>query len=148
MDQLIVERLQVATEQDAKSLGLLLRSLSIKFDGKPVPLQLLEEIVRSPDNEQIVGRLHDRIVGAATLSIVRGIGAGRIGYLQDFVTDPEVRGKGVGRAIWQDIDEWCIDSGVDLEFTSREERAAAHHFYQAQGATIRETSVFKYKPHV
>ena len=139
---IFVERLSTYTPEDAAGIGRLLPFLSESFSGMPIPEHHLRSIVESPCHDQLVARQGDaRIVGAATLSLIMGAGAGSKAYLEDFVTDPAT--KGVGSALWQEMGRWCIERNTELHFTSNQTRIAAHHFYLNRGAQIRNTSVFK-----
>jgi len=137
-----IERLADYSAADAAGLGRLMPFLSERLSGDPVDEQLLQDIINSPYHDQLIARLEGRIVGAATLNLLLGPAVGRAGYLEDFVTDPEVRGRGVADKIWQEMLGWCRERGVSLEFTSHPKRVAAHRFYARQGAEIRETTVF------
>jgi GNAT superfamily N-acetyltransferase len=137
-----VERLTQYSEHDAEQLGRLMPFLSDSFTGEPVDAELLNTIITSPYHDQLVARLEGRIVGGATLSLVIGAAAGKKGYLEDFVTDPTVRGKGVGGKVWDEMLAWCREHEVSLDFTSRPSREAAHRFYHSHGAVVRETTVF------
>lgn len=141
-----VSRLTVYSEVDARELGSLMTHLSEKFVDEPIQETLLKEIIDSPHHEQLVARFKGRIVGAATLSIVMGAGAGRSGYLMDFVTDPEVRGQGLGQRLWGEMMTWCHENGIKLSFTSKSDRVAAHEFYLRNGAEVRDTTVLVVDP--
>ncbi|GEM_PF-1668499 len=146
MTELSIETLHTYSEQDAKELGFLMKSLSERYDGHPIDQELLQAIITSPDADQLVARLKGRIVGAATLSTVMGPIAGRVGYLNDFVTDAEVQGQGIGSRLWGEVERWCVERNVPLIFTSRESRQAAHAFYERQGAEIVDTTAFRFDP--
>lgn len=146
MTDVSVETLRTYTEQDAHELGHLMKSLSDSYDGRPIDQALLEAIISSPDADQLVARLRGRIVGAATLSTVMGPVAGRVGYLNDFVTDAEVQGQGVGSRLWAEIEQWCVDRDVPLIFTSRESRHAARTFYERQGVEVVDTTPLRFDP--
>lgn len=139
-----IERLASYSKQDAADMGKLMPVLSSKFSDKPVDKNLLEQIIASPDHEQIVARLDGRIVGCATLSMTMGVGAGRKAYLEDFVVDPNIQGQGIGSKIWDEVIAWCTERKLKLFFTSSASKEAAHKFYLSRGATIRDTSVFQY----
>ncbi len=145
MSEVFVERLSEYSEKDAAELGKLLRYLSKKFDGEPVDEKLLTEIIESPYHDQLVARIEGRIVGAATMSILMGAGAGKKGYLNDFITDPDFQQRGIGSKIWDEMIDWCGDFGVDLEFTSNPSRTKAHDFYESRGAVVKDTDVFNIK---
>lgn len=136
-----IERLSTYTPEDAVGIGRLMPFLSERLGGEPIPEELLREIITSPHHEQLVARLDSIIVGTATLSILMGVGMHKQGYLEDFVTDPTVRGKGIGARLWDEMMKWCGEHEIDLAFTSRESRKAAHAFY-ASRAEIRSTTNF------
>jgi len=141
-----IEYLIEYTPEDAAAIGRLMPFLSQKLSNKPIPEELLTQIIESPYHEQLVARLDGKIVGAATLSIIMGPAVGRQARLESFVTDPEVRGQGIGSKIWDEALRWCVERQIDLEFTSNPSRKAAHDFYLARGAEIRDTTVFHVQP--
>ncbi|RYF29690.1 MAG: GNAT family N-acetyltransferase [Chloroflexi bacterium] len=138
-----VERLATYSDDVAASIGRLMPHLSADFTDEPIPKDRLTTIIESPHHEQFVARHDERIVGAATLSIIMGAGAGSKAWLEDFVADPNAVVRGIGQTLWSAMENWCQERSVDLEFTSRPSRTAAHAFYAKNGAQIRETSVFK-----
>lgn len=146
-EEVAVERLRMVDETVAADLGRLLVDLSSNHNGKPVPLERLESIVSSQDREQLVARLHGRLVGAATLNVIVGT-LGEKAWLEDFVvtSSPDIRGRGVGYKLWQEIELWCFEKQLPLGFTSHKSRQAAHAFYARQGAEIVDTTVFRYNP--
>lgn len=140
-DNIIVDRLQTYTPEDAADIGRLMQHLTSKATGAPMDEELLRTIIDSPLHDQFVARLNSRMVGAATLSIITGPVAGKQAWLNDLVSDPEV--KGVGSALWSALGARCIELGAPkLNFTSGKNRIAAHHFYDKKGAQIRDTDVY------
>lgn len=137
-----LERLAAYTHEDAADIGRLMPFLSQRMEDKPMSEVLLTQIIESPYHEQIVARLNNKIIGTATLSIIMGPAVGKQARLEGFVTDPQIRGQGIGTLIWEEILRWCNEHDVDLEFTSNAKRKTAHDFYLARGATIRDTTVF------
>jgi len=140
--EVAVERLKTYSPEDAIGIGRLMPFLSERKGTQPVSEGLLTEIINSPYHEQLVARLDSIIVGAATLNILMGPAAGRAGYLEDFVTDPAVQGRGIGTRVWEEMMVWCKEHDISLEFTSKSSREEAHRFYLSHGATIRDTVVF------
>lgn len=140
-----IERLEAYSYDDAVNLGKLRPYLSKDAGDHPVAESHLQNIIESPYHEQLAARLEGsrRIVGAATLSIIAGPLMGNKGWLEEFVTDPTTGIKGIGQAIWGEMGLWCIENGVELEFTSKPERTAAHNFYHRQNAIVYPTTVFK-----
>ena len=142
-EEVMVERLDYYSGQDIEDLGKLMHYLSDKFDGSAISPEIIEEIIESPYHDQLVARIEGRIVGAATMSIVMGVGAGKKGYLNDFVTDPDFQKRGIGNKLWDEMINWCNEYGVDLEFTSNPKRTDAQNFYEQHGAEVRDTDVFQ-----
>lgn len=138
----IIERLTTYTPEYAKGIGRLMPFLSQRLSDAPLSEKLLAQIIESPYHEQIIARLDGKIVGAATLSLIMSPAVGKQARLEGFVTDPEIRGQGIGSCIWDEVLRWCTEQGVDLEFTSNPSRKAAHDFYLARGAKIRDTTTF------
>ncbi len=140
--QVTIERLAAYISEDAVGIGRLMPFLSKHMNGAPLSEELLTQIIESPYHEQIIARLNNKIVGTATLSIIMGPAVGKQARLEGFVTDPEIRGQGIGSRIWDEVLRWCDERHVSLEFTSNPSRKAAHEFYLARGAKIRDTTVF------
>lgn len=141
---IFVERLQEYSPQDAAEIGLLRPLLSQNRSNTPVPEVHLRHIIESPDHEQFVARLEsDRsIVGTATVSIVSGALTKDKAWLEDLVANTEVA-RGIGQQLWNEIGLWCQERDIDLAFTSKPQRTAAHNFYLKNGAKIRTTTAFK-----
>lgn len=138
-----IERLQAYTPEDATGIGRLMPFLSERLDDSPIDEDLLQTIIASPHHDQLVARAESRIVGAATLSTIMGTADGKQGWLNDFVTDPGMRG--VGTIIWDEIGRWCADHDITiLNFTSHQKRLDAHRFYENRGAEVRDiTRVYR-----
>lgn len=143
-EKLTIETLVEATKEDAQQLGILLTDLRASYDGSAVPIERLQSIVDNPAMDQFVARIHGRIVGAATLTAI-GCTIDSKAWLEDFVVSAEtaVRGRGVGYALWREIEMWCMKRGADLSFSSNSSRQEAHKFYLRQGAKIADTTIFK-----
>jgi GNAT superfamily N-acetyltransferase len=141
-----IERLKKYSEQDLDDLTRLMKILSPKFNGV-VSAELMDDIIASAWHVQLVARDDGRIVGAATLTHMLGGCIGRsVAYLEDFVVDNNVQGKGVGSKLWDEMLAWCRERGVkSLEFTSNPKRVGARNFYEKRGAEIYDTDVFKMK---
>lgn len=142
--EISVERLQVYTPEDAAEIGRLMPHLSESFNDDPIPEDILRQIIESDDRAQFVARVSSRVVGAATLNTIVGVGSGRKAWLEDFVSDPNSGQRGVGQAIWTEMERWCRERDINtLEFTSRPSRGAAHNFYLKNGVQIRDTTAFR-----
>ncbi|MCL1930041.1 GNAT family N-acetyltransferase [Candidatus Saccharibacteria bacterium] len=140
-----VERLSFCERDDVEQLGKLALELTEKFEGRQIDKKLLRDIMDSPSHDLLVAR--DKLaqpVGMATMSLIMGPVAGRIAYLEDFVVSEAARGQHVGGALWLEIENWSREQGAKrIEWTCNPSREAAHGFYMAKGAQIRETDVFR-----
>ena len=70
--------------------------------------------------EVLVAERHGRLVGFAELSVrpfAEGCDSGRVGYLEGWWVAPDVRRKGVGRALIHASELWARDQGC-TEFAS------------------------------
>ena len=140
--EVIVECLEEYRSEDAAGIGRLMPFLSERLSADPMDEDLLRAIINSDHHDQLVARLDGLIVGAATMNLLMGPGAGREGYLEDFVTDEALTHQGIGHRVWKMMLDWCKDRDVELAFTSHPSRQAAHRFYLNHGAEIRDTTVF------
>ena len=114
-------------------------------DRGEIPKEWFEEIIASPYHDMLIFVDDDEnILGIATLSIIMGPIVRKIAYLEDFVTDETVRGKGVGNALWEAMLSWCKAKGcTELNFTSGHGREQAQEFYKNRGAEIYDTNFFR-----
>lgn len=140
-----IERLGEYSDEMAAAIGRLMPFLSENASDEPIPEERLRAIIDSPDREQLLAILEGRVVGSAVLNIIVG-NKGDKAWLEDFVTDPEMRGQGVGHRLWLEMLDWCREHGINqMEFTSRHQRQDAHAFYEEHGAEIRDTATFRVK---
>ena len=138
-----MERVDEYSDDIAEAIGRLMPFLSKRSNGEPIPEEVLRKIIESPDREQFVARLEGRIVGSAVLNTIVG-NLHQKAWLEDFVTDSEVRGQGIGDKIWQDMITWCQEKGLKvLDFTSGIERTDEHSFYIAHGAQQRQSIAYR-----
>ncbi|MDO4742118.1 MAG: GNAT family N-acetyltransferase [Candidatus Saccharibacteria bacterium] len=116
-------------------------------DRGEIPREWFEEIIASPFHDMLMAIDEDgKIIGIATLSVTMGPIIRKNAYLEDFVTDSSVRGKGVGSAIWAEMLEWAKRKGcVNLEFTCGNGREKSQEFYKNHGAEIYDTNFFRRK---
>ena len=142
---MIVTRLEAYTPEIADQVRQLLIQLSRSGkDRGEIPREWFEELIASPYHDMLVAMDEDKVIGIATLSIHMGPIIRKNAYLEDFVTDQNVRGKGVGSALWQEIVNWAKEKGCkNLEFTCGNGREVAQQFYKNHGASIYDTNFFR-----
>lgn len=114
-------------------------------DRGEIPEQWFKDLVDSPYHDMLLATNDDgSIIGIATLSVTMGPITRKNAYLEDFVTDSSVRGKGVGSALWDEMLKWCAEKGCNnLVFTCGEGREKAQEFYKNHGAEIYNTNFFR-----
>lgn len=143
-----VERLETFSVETAERMRELVRQLSRSGKDKgEIAEEWFEDVIASPWHDVLLARDDEgRIVGMANVSVVMGAGIGKNAYLEDFVTDAEVRGKGVGSMLWDAILDWAEEKGChNLEFTCGNGRENAQEFYRRHGAEVYETNFFRRK---
>ncbi len=135
------------TQEIAIALGSLMPDLSDNYSSEQISLKILQKLSDDPQKALIVAKYKGEIVGCAVLNLIITLHKPKA-WLEDFVVSSgtDIRGKGVGYAIWQEIVRWVEQQGATLEFTSSEKRVEAHRFYKKQGANIKDTCVFFFEP--
>ena len=142
-------KIKTLTEYSEKTANrvrelLIQLSRSGKDRGK-IPKAWFDNLIASPYHDMLVAYDDDEnIVGIATLSIIMGPIVRKVAYLEDFVTDASLRGKGIGSALWDEMLIWTKEKGCsELCFTSGQGREAAQAFYKNRGAEIYDTNYFR-----
>jgi len=130
----------------AEAMGILRRQLSTKYDGSPIPRDLIEEIIESPYHDILLAiDDSDKIVGMVVVSIVM-MTTRRNVYMEDLVVDEACRGKGIGGQMLEAVKDWGRQRGCQrLEFTStsRENKENAIKFYESHGIILRDTGQYR-----
>ena len=141
-----ITKLDKYTPEAANQIRKLLIQLSRSGkDRGEIPQEWFEELIASPYHDMLVAiDDNNQIIGIATLSIHIGPIIRKNAYLEDFVTDQTVRGKGIGSALWDAMLDWAKEKGCNnLEFTCGNGREASQQFYKNHGATIYDTNFFR-----
>ena len=114
-------------------------------DRGEIPKEWFDNLIASPFHDMLLALDdNDRIVGIATLSVIMGPIVRRVAYLEDFVTDQDVRGQGVGSQLWDAMLDWARTKHcTELCFTSGHGRETAQQFYLNKGAKIYDTNYFR-----
>ena len=136
---------EYAPEIAARVRELLIQLSRSGKDRGEIPKEWFDELIASDAHDMLLA-IDDsgKIQGIATLSIIMGPIVRRVAYLEDFVTDTEVRGQGVGHQLWEAMLQWAkAKNCTELCFTSGHGREAAQEFYQKRGAEIYDTNFFR-----
>ena len=143
---MIIKKLDKYTPETANRIRELLIQLSRSGkDRGEIPEAWFKELIDSDYHDMLLAIDNDgKILGIATLSIIMGPIVRKNAYLEDFVTDKDIRGKGVGSALWEAMLNWAKEKGCkELNFTSGRGREAAQEFYKHKGAEIYDTNFFR-----
>lgn len=142
---MIIKYLDKYTEETADRVRELLIQLSRSGkDRGEIPKEWFDDLIASPYHDMLLAIDGDKIIGIATLSLVMGPITRRTAYLEDFVTDSSVRGKGVGSALWNEMINWATEKKCsELRFTCGNGREAAQEFYKNHGAEVYDTNFFR-----
>ena len=142
-------RIELLTKYDKKTADRV-RELLIQLsrsgkDRGEIPETWFEDLINSSSHDMLLAYDNNgKIVGIATLSIIMGPIVRRIAYLEDFVTDKDCRGQGVGSTLWQAMLDWAKSKNcTELNFTSGHGREAAQEFYKKRGAEVYDTNFFR-----
>ena len=141
-----ITKLDKYTPETAQRIRELLIQLSRSGkDRGVIPKEWFDDLISSPYHDMLIALDdNDKIIGIATLSVHMGPIIRKNAYLEDFVTDNNVRGQGVGSALWDAMLDWAKEKGcVNLEFTCGNGREASQQFYKNHGATIYDTNFFR-----
>jgi len=135
-----------AHDGDIEAITLLMDDL-----GYPTPLDEMQvklmNIFAHPDYRTIVAELDGELVGFSGL--MRGFSFERSGkYVRiiAFVVKETARNKGIGKLLIKASEDWAVKEGADnvvISSGNREERKAAHIFYQKLGYAIKSSGFFK-----
>ncbi len=142
---MIVKPLDHYTPEIANRVRELLIQLSRSGKDKgEIPEDWFNDIINSPWHDLLIAEEDGKILGIASVSVTMGPGIRKNAYLEDFVTDAEVRGKGVGTAIWNAYEAWARAKGCkNLEFTCGHGREKSQEFYKHHGAEVYDTNFFR-----
>ena len=140
-----ITKLEKYTPEAANQIRQLLIQLSRTHkDPGEISKQYIHELIASPYHDILIAQTDDdKIVGVALLSIIANFKKKKA-YLEDFVTDDNIRGQGIGSKMWEEMLIWAKNHDcTELDFTSGKGREAAWDFYLHKGATIYDTNFFR-----
>ena len=105
---MIIKRLNVYTPKIGQKVRELLKQLSRSGRDKgEIPKSWFEHIIASPWHDLLLAEDDDEIIGMASVSVIMGAGIMKNAYLEDFVVNINIRAKGVGTALWNEVVKWA-----------------------------------------
>jgi ribosomal protein S18 acetylase RimI-like enzyme len=93
---------------------------------------------KGPNSTILLGREDERVVASAMVGH-----DGHRGWVYYVATDPDRRGKGLGRAIMNAAEDWLRQAGIaKLQLLVRQDNAKASAFYETIGYDEAAVTVF------
>jgi len=139
-----IHQLNVASKKTTAELQELLAQLSPALGS--LSHERLGQTIGNPQSAVLVAKDKGKIVGTATMLFCRSLSGGLHGFVEDVVVDAAQRGKGIGKALMEKLIAVARKQGIHhINLTSRPEREAANHLYQALGFKKRKTNVYRLK---
>jgi GNAT superfamily N-acetyltransferase len=125
--------IRLATDADAPAIASLLVHLGYPADAADVPERLRR--LRSTGDDAFVAEVDGATVGLATVHSRAVLHAARpVVQLTALVVPPQMRGRGVGRALVDEAERWGKARGADrLVVTTALHRVDAPLFYERIG---------------
>lgn len=135
--------LHTLTDSQVSDLLGLMRELNPEI---AVTREMLERTAGAEGTRLFVAQESGRIIGCASLCIFVSP-TGRKASVEDVVVTSAYRGKGIGRALMEEIIGYARRelAPVDLNLTSMPQRVAANALYQALGFERRGTNAYRLK---
>lgn len=135
-------QVRLATVEDAAAIARLLRDFNLEFSEPTPGVEALTEKVRSllAESEITVLLPGEGPDGLALLRFRPALWSeGLEAYLQELYVVPELRGRGIGRALMEHTVELVRERGADgIDLNTGETDTAARGLYESMGFTNRE----------
>jgi len=133
-----------ASEADMPQVLALIKELA-EFEKEPDAVKItIEDLVSEGFGPQpsfvcFVAEVNEQIVGMALVYFRFSTWVGRTVHLEDLVVKQEMRGKGIGDALYKRVMEYAIDEGVKrVNWVVLGWNEGAIRFYKRTGANVME----------
>ena len=137
-----IDELTSLSDSQVEDLLALMRELDPEIT---VTAEMVHAAAEAPGTHLFVAREGDGpIIGCASLCVFDSP-TGRKASIEDVVVGEAYRGRGIGRALVEQVVDYAGRelAPVDLHLTSRPARVAANGLYRKLGFGKRETNVYR-----
>ncbi|MCG8687973.1 MAG: GNAT family N-acetyltransferase [Desulfobacterales bacterium] len=129
-------------ESDLSQVRLLMEEL-----GYPVPIEeLMRNIaeIKNRGGQIIIAQEHDTVIGSVCVIIDVRLAEGIYAEIVSLVVNSEARGKGIGKALVKQAEQWAITHVKKIRVRANAVRKEAHSFYETLGYNcIKQQKVFR-----
>lgn len=132
-------QIRPANVADIAAMSRLLTQLfSIEADFKPdegKQRRGLQLLLDSADGHCVVAEGQGAVIGMATLQVLISTAeGGRVGLVEDVIVDQKFRGRGVGTALLDHLQQWAKEHDLSrLQLAADRDNSAALEFYARNG---------------
>ena len=136
--------IRLATQKDKEQILQLFDEFSILFKAEDIPSkvggEIFDEIIKRKDTMIFVAEENNILVGLINLYLLPNIRHGwKRGHIEDFFVTSNMRGKGVGTALFSAVKDYCIKNNIKvIKLDSNNELTNTHKFYEENGGKTTE----------
>ena len=130
------------TKNDVKAVHALIVELAIYERAEQEVSNTVDQLLRDgfgedPVYELLVAETEEKVVGMALWYTKYSTWKGKCGYLEDLVIQADVRGRGIGKALFLEVAKACARRGYGrMEWQVLDWNEPAIGFYRSLGAGL------------
>ena len=130
------------TKNDVKAVHALIVELAIYERAEQEVSNTVDQLLRDgfgedPVYELLVAETEEKVVGVALWYTKYSTWKGKCGYLEDLVVQADVRGRGIGKALFLEVAKACAHRGYGrMEWQVLDWNEPAIGFYRSLGAGL------------
>lgn len=130
------------TKNDVKAVHALIVELAIYERAEQEVSNTVDQLLRDgfgedPVYELLVAETEGKVVGMALWYTKYSTWKGKCGYLEDLVVQADVRGRGIGKALFLEVAKACAHRGYGrMEWQVLDWNEPAIGFYRSLGAGL------------
>ena len=130
------------TKNDVKAVHALIVELAIYERAEQEVSNTEDQLLRDgfgedPVYELLVAETEEKVVGMALWYTKYSTWKGKCGYLEDLVVQADVRGRGIGKALFLEVAKACAHRGYGrMEWQGLDWNEPAIGFYRSLGAGL------------